>query len=142
MFDIALVAQNSKTGDLVNLVKKYRDGIARHSVVSDFETGLVIKSLTGIDITFLSSVDEGGYLQLARMVSTENLRMVIFLHDPQLSIDDPGIALLLRSCNMYNIPFANNMTTAEFILHRFLEKEMAICRRFPRAQRENDLINV
>ena len=140
MFDMALTAQNSKTCELATLVQKYRDGIAKHSVITTLDSGLVIKSVTGIDLNLLPCGTEGGYLQLARLVNTGNLRMVIFLHEPLLRLDDPGIMDLLRSCNVQNIPFANNMTTAEFILHRFLEKEMAASWRCPEARPEQSLI--
>lgn len=142
MFDIALTAQNSKIRDLVFLVQKYRDGIANNSVIATLETGLVIKNMTGIALNLLPCGIDGGYLQLARLVNTGNLRMVIFLHDPLLCLDDPGIIDFLRACNAQDIPFANNMTTAEFILHRFLEKEMAVSWRCPEAQPERNLILV
>ena len=140
MFDMALTAQNSKIRDLVTLVQKYRDGIANHSVVSTIDSGLVIKNMTGIDLDLLPRGSEGGYLRLAGLVNSGNLRMVIFLHEPMLRLDDPGILDLLRSCNVQNIPFANNMTTAEFILHRFLEKEMAASWRCPDTRAEKSLI--
>ena len=140
MFDMALTAQNSKIWDLVTLVQKYRDGIANHSVVTTLDSGPVIQSMTGIDLDLLPCGSEGGYLQLAKLVNSGNLRMVIFLHDPQLRLDDLGIMDLLRSCNVQNIPFANNMITAEFILHRFLEKEMAASWRCPDGWPEHSLI--
>jgi len=140
MFDMALTAQNSKTWELATLVQKYHDGIAKHSVITTLDSGLVIKSVTGIDLNLLPHGTEGGYLQLAKLVNSGNLRMVIFLHEPLLRLDDPGIMEFLRSCNVQNIPFANNMTTAEFILHRFLEKEMAASWRCPEARPEHSLI--
>jgi len=140
MYDIALMAQKSKIRELVSLVRKYHNGIAKQSVVATLDTGLAIKSMTGIDIELLSCGFEGGYFQLAGLVNTGNLRMVIFLHNPQLSLEDPGILELLRSCNVRNIPFANNMTTAEFILHRFLEKEMSNCWRRPDSRPDGNLI--
>lgn len=140
MFDMALTAQNSRISNLVTLVQKYREGIAKNSIIATLETGLVIKNMTGIDLDLLPCGPEGGYLQLAALVNGGNLRMVIFLHDPLLRLDDPGVAELLRSCNVQNIPFANNMNTAEFILHRFLEKKMAAYWRCPEARPEHSLI--
>jgi len=139
---MALTAQTPKIRDLVTLVQKYYDGIVKHSLVSTLDTGLVVRSMTGIKIDLLSCGSEGGYLQLARLVNTGNLKMVIFLHDPLLCLDGPGIIEFLGSCNMQNIPFANNMNTAEFVLHRFLEKEMAISWRCPEARPERNLIYV
>lgn len=51
--------------------------------------------------------------------------MVIFLHNPLLDIHSPEVVELLQSCTMKNISFASNLTTAEFIIFRFFEKEMA-----------------
>ena len=140
MFDMALTAQDTKIRDLVALVQKYREGIANNSVIATLETGLVIKNMTGIELNLLPCGRDGGYLQLARLVSSGNLRLVIFLHDPLLRLDDSGVMEFLRSCNVHNVPFANNITTAEFILHRFLEKEMATCWRCPEARPERNLI--
>jgi methylglyoxal synthase len=140
MFDMALTAQNSRIRDLVTLVQKYREGIANNSVITTIETGLVINNITNIDLNLLPCGTEGGYLQLAGLVNSGNIRMVIFLHDPLLRLDDPGVTEFLRSCNVQNIPFANNMTTAEFILHRFLEKEMAALWRCPDPRPERGLI--
>ena len=142
MFDIALTAQNSKIWDLVTLVQKFHHGIAKFSLVTTLDSGLVIKSVTGIDVHLLSCGFEGGYLQLARLVNIGNLRLVIFLHDPLLSLDHPGILEFLKSCNVQNIPFANNVTTSEFILDKFLEKEMAIYWRCPEVRSERNSIYV
>ncbi len=142
MYDIALTAENSRIRDMITLVEKYHDGIAKHSVIATLDTGLVVKSRTEIDLKLLPSGFEGGYQQLAGLVKTGNLRMVIFLHDPLLCLDNPGIMELLRSCNEQNIPFANNLTTAEFILYRFLEKEMATYWRGPEARPERNFIYV
>jgi methylglyoxal synthase len=140
MFDMALIAQDSRIWDLVALVQKFHGGIAKHSVVATLDTGTFIKSMTGIDVSVLPHGTEGGYAQLARFVNTGNLRMVVFLHDPLLCLGDPGIMEFLRACNAQNIPFANNMTTAEFILYRFLEKEMATYWRCPEARPEHNYI--
>ncbi len=141
-FDIALTAQKSKKWDIVTLVEKYREGISQQSIIATADTGLFLKSLTGIHVGLLSSGSEGGYMEMARLVRNDNLRMVIFLHDPKLNLDDLGVMELLQACSIHNIPFANNMTTAEFILHRFLEKEMATYCRCPEIRPSRDFIEV
>lgn len=132
-FDIALTAQNSKKWDLVRLIEKYRNGIVRHSIVTTLDTGLFIESMTGISVALLLGGTEGGYAQIARLVSSDNLKLVIFLHDSCLNLKDPGITALLKACSIQNIPFANNTATAEFVLHRFLEKEAATYWKCPAA---------
>ena len=134
MYDIALTAQETRIRDVVSLVEKYREGIVRHSIVATLATGLAVKSVTGIDLKLLTTGPEGGYRQIARLVDEGSVRLVVFLHDASLGLDKPGVMELLRSCNVQNIPFANNTTTAEFILYRFLEKEMASYWRGPLTQ--------
>jgi methylglyoxal synthase len=138
VFDIALTAQDSKKDALIYLVRKYHEGIGKLSVVATLDTGLFIKNATGIDMSLLSCGSGGGYLQMARLVNEGRLRVVIFLHDHMLSLNDTGIMELLQACNVQNIPFANNLTTAEFILHRFLEKEMATYWRCPEIRTDFD----
>jgi methylglyoxal synthase len=141
-FDIALTAQDSKKFDLINLVEKYRDGISQYSIVATMDTGLFIRRVTGLDMGLVECGSKGGYLQIARFVVQNQLKMVVFLHDPSLNLNEVGVRELLLACNIHNIPFANNVATAEFILHRFLEKEMAIQWRCPEMGYNRDLVHV
>jgi|GEM_PF-2538705 len=130
-FDIALTAEKSKKWELIRLIEKYREGIRQYSVVATLDTGLLISSLTGICVGLLSGGTDGGYYQMAKLVRNDKLKIVIFLHNSELNLADGGIIALLQACSIHNIPFANNVATAEFILHRFLEKEMATYWRCP-----------
>jgi methylglyoxal synthase len=141
-FDIALTAQDSKKFDLIKLIEKYRDGISQYSIVATMDTGLFIRRMTGLDMGLIECGSEGGYLQIAKLVTQNQLKMVVFLHDPSLNLNEVGVRELLLACNTYNIPFANNVATAEFILHRFLEKEMAIHWRCPEIEYNRDLVRV
>jgi len=139
-FDIALSAQDSRKWDLVNLIKKYRDGITQYSTVATMDTGQFIRQMTGLQRGLVESGARGGYEQIANFVTQDVLKLVIFLHDPSLNLNDVGIIKLLSACNIHNIPFANNIATAEFILHRFFEKEMAIRLRCPEILNDRNLI--
>ncbi len=141
-FDIAFTAQDSRKLDLVNLIEKYRDGISQYSIVATMDSGLFIRRMTGLDVGFIECGAKGGYLQIARMVAQNKLKMIVFLHDHSLNLDEVGVRELLLACNIHNIPFANNVATAEFILHRFLEKEMATRWRCPNITPNNNLIPV
>jgi methylglyoxal synthase len=141
-FDIAFTAQNSKKLDLVDLVEKYRDGISQYSIVATMDTGLFIRRMTGLDMGLIECGSKGGYLQIAKLITQNKLKMVVFLHDPSLNLNEVGVRELLLACNIHNIPFANNVATAEFILHRFLEKEMATQWRCPEILPNHNLISV
>ncbi len=141
-FDIAFTAQDSKKLDVINLIEKYRDGISQYSIVATMDTGLFIRRMTGLDMGLIEYGSKGGYLQIAKLVTQNKLKMVVFLHDHSLNLNEVGVRELLLACNIHNIPFANNVATAEFILHRFLEKEMAIHWRCPEILPNHDLISV
>jgi len=141
-FEIAFIAQETRKGDLIHLIRKYREGISNHSTLTTRETGLLVRITTGLNIGFVEAATEGGYLHIARLVNCGDLRMVIFLHDPWLSLKDIGVMELLQACNMQNVPFANNVATAEFILHRFFEIADATYLRCPEIRIAANLVHV
>ena len=138
--DIAFTAQDSKIWDLIDLVSKYREGISQHSIVSTLNTRFLIKSVTGLEVGLLDEGEEG-YTKLARLVTGNEIKIVIFLHEPLINLNDMGVRDLLQACVIQNIPFANNVATAEFILHRFFEKEMALHFRCPELVRNRVSVN-
>ncbi len=141
-YDVALTAQDSKKWELVTLVEQFRQGLAQHSVVATLETGLFLLATIGMNFGLLLPGVDGGYKQIAEMVREEKVRLVIFLHGPDLNLKDHGVMELLRACISQNIPFANNATTAEFILQRFLEKEMATYWRCPEIRPDREAVEV
>jgi methylglyoxal synthase len=125
-FDLAITADVSKRMELINLVNKYQSGFNQLSIVATKNSGIVITELTGLTVHILDNGPNGGYLQMGKLVADNDVRMVIFLQDAAaINVDELGIRLLLSACSVRNVPFANNLKTAEFILHRYLEIKMA-----------------
>jgi len=130
-YDIAITAHGSKSEDLVNLIRKYRNDLAELSIVATPDTASVIQRNTGLPVGLLKESISGGYLHIAQLIANHDIKMVIFLCDFSLINVDESIGAMLQACTLYDVPLANNIATAEFILERYLEKQMAIKYRTP-----------
>ena len=59
----------------------------------------------------------GGDAQIAAQVAQGEIDGVIFLVDPLYAHPhEPDIQGLLRVCNLYNVPLATNLATAELVI--------------------------
>lgn len=67
----------------------------------------------------------GGDQQIGSMVATDELDLIIFLRDPLMAQPhEPDITALLRLCDVYGIPVATNIATAE-ILVKAIDREIS-----------------
>ncbi len=59
----------------------------------------------------------GGDAQIAAMVAQGELDMVIFFRDPlEKHPHEPDISMLMRLCDVHNVPLATNPATAELLI--------------------------
>lgn len=113
---VALVAHDGKKAELVSFVLRNKD----HLIGSElFATGTTGKHLekAGFKVTSLLSGPLGGDAQIAAMLATGELDMVIFFRDPLgMHPHEPDVQMLLRLCDVHNIPLATNPASAELFL--------------------------
>jgi methylglyoxal synthase len=65
----------------------------------------------------LQSGPKGGDAQIATMAVEDRLICVIFLVDPMdVHPHQVDVNMLLRICNVHNVPLATNVATAELII--------------------------
>lgn len=71
----------------------------------------------GIDVELLLSGPRGGDAQIAAMVAEGRLDLVIFFRDPlDKHPHEPDVQMLMRMCDVYNIPLATNPAAAKLML--------------------------
>jgi len=59
----------------------------------------------------------GGDAQIAAMIATSGIDLVIFFRDPlDKHPHEPDVQMLLRLCDVHNIPLATNPKSAYYIL--------------------------
>jgi methylglyoxal synthase len=114
---VALIAHDKKKPDIIDLAKKYRDILCKHTLYATGTTGTLIIGETGLSIIRMKSGPMGGDQQIGSMVADNQLDLVIFLRDPLTAQPhEPDVSALLRLCDVFSIPLATNKTSAEIML--------------------------
>jgi methylglyoxal synthase len=114
---IALIAHDRKKELMVKLVTAYREILAQHQLYATGTTGTRIQEATGLPVHRYKSGPLGGDQQIGAMISEDDLDMVIFLRDPLAAQPhEPDVTALIRLSDVYEIPLATNIGTAEILL--------------------------
>ncbi|OTN75292.1 methylglyoxal synthase [Enterococcus sp. 8G7_MSG3316] len=114
---IALIAHDRKKEVMVKLVTAYREILAQHELFATGTTGQKIQEATKLPVHRFNSGPLGGDQQIGAMISQDDLDLVIFLRDPLAAQPhEPDVTALIRLSDVYEIPLATNMGTAEILL--------------------------
>ena len=115
---IALIAHDKKKDDMVRFTEAYQYSLEKHELFATGTTGLRITENTGLEIHRFQSGPLGGDQQIGAMVADNNMDMIIFFRDPLTAQPhEPDISALMRLCDVYSIPLATNMGSAEILIH-------------------------
>lgn len=122
---IALIAHDKKKDEMVQLTASYKEVLKEHRLYATGTTGQRIIDATDLPVHRFKSGPLGGDQQIGGMVSDEAIDIVIFLRDPLTpQPHEPDISALLRLCDVYNIPLATNIATAEMLLSGVAEQKI------------------
>lgn len=115
---LALVAHDAKKDALIAWA---RDHVAHMQDAILFATGTtgarIKENLPRLDITCLKSGPLGGDQQIGAMICEGRLDAIIFFIDPLSPMPhDVDVKALSRLAIVYDLPFANSPTTANFVL--------------------------
>ena len=114
---IALIAHDHKKDNLVQFAIAYRHIFAEHELYATGTTGLRIQEETGLEVTRFRSGPLGGDQQIGAMIANNDMDMVFFFRDPLTAQPhEPDVTALVRLCDLYHVPLATNMGTAEILL--------------------------
>jgi methylglyoxal synthase len=116
--NIAIIAHDNKKADMVAFVMK-RLPFFKRSDICIFATGTTGKHIehAGLDVECLKSGPMGGDAQIAAMMVEGKIDMVLFFIDPMFSHPhEVDIHMLMRLCNVYDVPLATNYATASKLI--------------------------
>lgn len=114
---IALIAHDKKKDDMVQFVTAYRDILSQHQLFATGTTGQRVIDATGLNVTRFRSGPLGGDQQIGSMIANNDMDMVIFFRDPLTAQPhEPDVSALIRLSDVYQVPLATNMGTAEVLL--------------------------
>ncbi|MER2063270.1 MAG: methylglyoxal synthase [Alkalibacterium sp.] len=115
--NIALIAHDKKKDDIVKIAEAYKLILSKHKLFATGTTGKRIMDETGLDIHRFKSGPLGGDQQIGAYISDNKMDLVIFIRDPLTAqAHEPDISALLRLCDVYEIPLATNIGSAEVLL--------------------------
>ena len=122
---VGLIAHDSKKKLMQNFCIAYRGILTRHELYATGTTGSLIQEISNLRIHKFLPGETGGVRQLASQIEQGNLDMIIFLRNPNPSMEEETeVNFVLRLCDMYNIPIGTNLATAELLIHALERGEL------------------
>ena len=115
---IALIAHDKKKRDIIHFATAYKKVLEKHELFATGTTGLKISEDTGLTIHRFQSGPLGGDQEIGARIANNEMDMVLFFRDPLTpQPHEPDVTALIRLCDVYSIPLATNMGTAEILIH-------------------------
>ena len=122
--NIALIAHDGKKQQMLKWCEKNKSILKQHKLCGTGTTARMITDQVGLQVKGYNSGPLGGDQQIGAKIVEGSIDMVIFFSDPLAAQPhDPDVKALLRIAQVYDIPIANNISTADFIIHSILMNE-------------------
>ena len=121
---IAVIAHDGKKADMVSFVMKRLDFFKKNEVelVGTGTTGTMIQN-AGLEVDLVASGPMGGDAQIGAMVTEGKIDCVLFFRDPlDKHPHDVDISMLMRLCDVHDIPLATNYKSAHILIKHFKNK--------------------
>ncbi len=116
--EIAIIADDNKKELMAQFCIAFCGILSRHHLCATHTTGKFISDATGLEIETYLIGNSGGMEQIASRISFNEIDAVFYFRstDPSKEIHDYENTLL-RLCDVYNIPLATNIASAEVLVN-------------------------
>lgn len=115
---IAIIAHDGKKAEMVQFLNENKDVLLAKNIhlISTGNTGNKTEA-AGFKVEKLLSGPLGGDAQIASRVAEGNVDMVVFFRDPlDKHPHEPDIFMLMRICDVHDVPIATNPATASLFM--------------------------
>jgi methylglyoxal synthase len=116
--EIAIIAHDGKKAEMIQFLMDFKALIIAKNInlVATGTTGKNAEKAGFKVLKFLSG-PYGGDAQIAARVAEGKTNMVFFFRDPLgMHPHEPDIAMLMRLCDVHDVPLATNPATAELLI--------------------------
>ena len=116
--EIAIIAHDGKKADLVQFLNKNKEILIKENIklIATGTTGGKAEE-AGFKVKKMLSGPLGGDAQIAARVAEGKTKMVLFFKDPLSSHPhEADVNMLIRVCDVHNVPLATNEATAQLLL--------------------------
>ena len=116
--EIAIIAHDGMKAEMVQFLNKHKDILVTENIrlIATGTTGSKAEK-AGFKVKKMLSGPLGGDAQIAARVAEGKTKMVFFFKDPLASHPhDADINMLIRVCDVHNVPLATNPASAELLL--------------------------
>ncbi len=116
--EIAIIAHDGKKAEMVQFLNQHKEKLQAKgvSIISTGTTGKKTER-AGFKVRKMLSGPLGGDAQIAGRVAEGKCKMVIFFRDPlEKHPHEPDVMMLMRLCDVHDVPLATNPATAELLI--------------------------
>ena len=115
--EIAIIAHDLKKELMAQFCIAYCGILSKHNICATAVTAKYISEATGLQINKLMSGDHGGDQQIASRVAYNEIDVLLYFRDTRATnVNNAVEHELLRMCDIYNVPVATNIATAEVVI--------------------------
>ena len=119
---IALIAHDGKKADMVSFVMKRLDFFNKPEIeiVATGTTGKMLLDAGIEKVQRVASGPMGGDAEIGAMVTRGEMDAIIFFRDPlDKHPHEVDVSMLMRLCDVHNIPLATNHQTGKILVSYF-----------------------
>lgn len=118
---IAIIAHDGTKDRLRGFISANLEAVKSLTITCTKSTSKIISEFD-LKVNSVESGPLGGDAQIAAKIVTKEIEAVIFLRDPLgKHPHEPDINMLLRLCDVYQVPLATNFKTATILLNYLKE---------------------
>lgn len=116
--EIAIIAHDGKKAEMVQFLNEHKALLHQKDIrlIATGTTGTKAEK-AGFTVERFLSGPYGGDAQIAGRVAEGTCNMVLFFRDPhEKHPHEPDISMLMRLCDVHDVPLATNPATAELLI--------------------------